>query len=140
MNARRRGYLRAVIPDDAAGRPLTPGEQTAIADLEQRLRLDTVVPGHEKPSGARPVRFGRARRRAVGRSAGAVPLVALGITAVALFVLVVVVNAGLLGAAAVLVSVVATALVWPLLPAQFGGPLRPPRRPYRSRSPLRRPS
>jgi hypothetical protein len=126
------GYLGAVIPDDAAGRPLTPGEQTAIADLERRLLLDTVVPGHDKPTGAR---FGRARRPVVEKPAAAVPLLALGVTAVGLLVVVVVVGAGLLGAAAVLASVVATALLWPLLPARVGGPIRPARHPFRARRP-----
>jgi hypothetical protein len=136
MNRPGQGYLGAVLPDDAAGRPLTPGEQTAIADLERRLLLETVVPGHEKPRAARPVRFGRARRPAAHKPAVAVPLLALGVAAVGLLVLVVLIGAGLLGAAAVLASVVATALLWPLLPARIGGPVRPARRPL----PARRPS
>jgi hypothetical protein len=127
-----------VIPDDTAGRPLTPGEQAAIADLERRFLLDAAAPGHDHPVVARPTRFGRARRRSVGRSRAAVPLVALFVTALVLIALVIVVGAGVLGAAAVLVSVVGTALVWPLVPARFGGPGRSLRRPVRSRGPVRR--
>ena len=138
MNGPLRGYISAVIPDDTAGRPLTPGEQAAIADLERRFLLDAPAPGHDHPVVARPTRFGRARRRVVGRSTAAVPLVALLGTAVVLVALVLVVGGGLLGDAAVLMSVVGTALVWPLLPARFGGPVRPPRRPFRPRGPVRR--
>ena len=51
------------------------------------------------------------------------PLTALLVAGVAL-VVVAVLTGGLLGAAAVLVSVVVTAFVWPLLPPGVGGPLR----------------
>jgi hypothetical protein len=127
-----------VIPDDTAGRPLTPGEQAAIADLERRFLLDAPAPGHDRPIVARPTRFGRARRRVVGRSTSAVPLVTLLGTAVGLVALVLVSGGGLLGSAAVLMSVLGTALIWPLLPARFGGPVRPPRRPFRPRGPVGR--
>jgi hypothetical protein len=138
VNGHREGYLTAVIPDDTAGQPLTPGEQAAIADLERRFLLDAAAPGHDHPFVTRPTRLGRTRRRTIGRSTAAVPLVALFVTAVVLVALVIVVGAGVLGAAAVLLSVVATALVWPLVPARFGGPVRSPRRPVRSRGPVRR--
>ena len=51
------------------------------------------------------------------------PLAALLGAGVVLVVVAVLVG-GLLGAAAVLVSVVVTAFVWPLLPSGLGGPLR----------------
>ena len=114
MNHHAFGYHTGVIPDDAAGRPLSPTELATIADLEQRL-LDAPAPAR--------VRGSRPRRRAWRRSANAVPLAALlgaGVVLVAVAVLV----GGLLGAAAVLVSVVVTAFVWPLLPYGLGGPLR----------------
>jgi len=44
-------------------------------------------------------------------------------------VVVAILAGGLLGAAAVLVSVAVTAFVWPLLPSAVGGPLRPRRLP-----------
>jgi threonine dehydrogenase-like Zn-dependent dehydrogenase len=128
-----------VIPDDTAGRPLTPGEQAAIADLERRLLLDNPVPVRDLAV-APPVRVGSsARRRLRTPVTSVVPLVALLGAGCLLIALLVVIGAGLLGAAAVLVSVVATALVWPLLPTRWGGPVRParpPRRPYRSRGQL----
>ena len=113
-----------MIPDDTAGRPLTPGEKAAIADLERRLLLSTrapvrnlgVVPPARIGSGAR-------RRPRPSPSRGpAAPLVALLGTACVLVALLAVVGVGVLGAVAVLVSVVATALAWSLLPARFGGP------------------
>ncbi len=125
-----------MIPDDTAGRPLTPGEQAAIADLERRLLLDDPVPVRDLPV-APPVRVGSpARRRPRTPVPSAVPLVALLGTACLLIALLVVLGGGVLGALAVLLSVVATALVWPLLPPRWGGPMRParaPRRPYRAR-------
>ncbi len=128
-----------MIPDDTAGRPLTPGEQAAIADLERRLLLDNPVPVRDL-SVAPPVRVGSSVRRRVRTPvASVVPLVALLGTGCLLVALLVVIGGGVLGAAAVLVSVVATALVWPLLPTRWGGPVRParpPRRPYRSRGQL----
>ncbi len=139
MNGRGPGYPPVVIPDDTAGRPLTPGEQAAIADLERRLLLDDPVPVRDLGV-APPVRVGSSARRRPGPSVqSALPLVALLGTACLLVALLVVVGGGLLGALAVLVSVVATALVWPLLPTRWGGPVRParpPRRPYRSRGQL----
>jgi hypothetical protein len=112
-----------VIPDDTAGRPLTPGEKAAIADLERRLLLSTRAPVRNLAV-VPPVRIGSgARRRPVPSSRGpAVPLVALLGTACVLVALLAVVGVGVLGAVAVLVSVVATALGWSLLPARFGGP------------------
>jgi hypothetical protein len=123
-----------VIPDDTAGRPLTPGELAAIADLEQRLLLETRTPVRNL-RGVRPVRVGRSGRLRSGISSRlTLPLLALLVTACALIGLVAAVGAGLLGAASVLVSVVATALAWSLLPARFGGPVRP----YRLRGRLPR--
>ncbi len=113
MNHHAFGYHTAVIPDDAAGRPLSPTELATIADLEQRL-LDAPAPARMR--GYRP-------RRAWRRSANTVPLAALLGAGVVLVVVAVLVG-GLLGAAAVLVSVVVTAFVWPLLPSGLGGPLR----------------
>ena len=117
MKNRTIGYHPAVIPDDAAGRPLSPTELATIADLERRLLVDGPVPVRRRP-------------RAWYRSATGVPLAAL---LVAGFLLLVVVTAlaggGLLGAAAVLVSVVVTAFAWPLLPPALGGPVRARRRP-----------
>ena len=109
------GYHPAVIPDDAAGRPLSPTELATIADLEQRLLLDAPAPV-------------RARRsREWYRSANVVPLAAL-VTAGVLLVVVAAIVGGPLGAAAVLVTIVATAFAWPLLPPTLGGPRRPRRR------------
>jgi hypothetical protein len=128
-----------VIPDDTAGRPLTPGEQAAIADLERRLLLDDPVPVRDLAV-APPVRLGSsARRRPAAPVASVLPLAALLGTACLLVALLVVVGGGFLGAVAVLLSTVATALVWPLLPTRWGGPVRParaPRRPYRTRGQL----
>ena len=137
MNAHEQGYFAAVIPDDRAGRPLTPGEQAAIADLERRLLLDTPVPVRERLAVARPVRVGpTAARRTRGPRPSAVPLIALLGTGCLLIAVLSVAGGGLLGATAVLASVLATAVLWPLLPAQLGGPVRPARRPYRTRGPL----
>ncbi len=123
MNGERPGYLLAVIPDDTAGRPLTPGERAAIADLERRLLLDAPAPVRDRVAVARPARFhGSTSRRPF--ASPVVPLVALLGTGVLLIVLAALVGAGVLGAIAVLVTVVATALAWPLLPAGLGGPVR----------------
>jgi hypothetical protein len=113
------GYHRAVIPDDAAGRPLSPTELATIADLEQRLLLEAPVPTRGRGTGPRRHRW--------RRSANVVPL-ALLLTAGVLLVVVATVVGGLLAAAAVVVSVVLTAFAWPLLPPELGGPLRPRRR------------
>jgi hypothetical protein len=127
VNGRGPGYPTPVIPDDTAGRPLTPREQAAIADLERRL-LDTRPPVRNLV-GATAVRVGRpTRRRSVASSATVVPLVALLGVACVLVALLGVAGVGALGAAAVLVSVVATAMVWSLLPARFGGAGRSRRR------------
>ena len=137
MNDPRPGYSRVVIPDDTAGRPLTPGEQAAIADLERRLLLDTPAPTRNLAV-ARPVRVGRSVRRSASPPTAAVPLIALLGTACLLIGLLGVIGVGLLGGVAVLVSVVATALVWPLLPARLGGPARPVRRAFGPRGRLSR--
>ncbi len=130
MNGGRPGYLLAVIPDDTAGRPLTPGERAAIADLERRLLLDAPPPVRDRVAVARPVRVhGSTPPRPV--ASPVVPLVALLGAGVLLIVLAAVVGAGVLGAIAVLVSVVASALAWPLLPAGLGGPVRLVPRPRR---------
>jgi hypothetical protein len=113
------GYHPDVIPDDAAGRPLSPTELATIADLEQQLLLDASAPVRGRAAGL--------RRRAWYRSANAVPLAAL-VIAGALLVVVAALAGGPLGAGAVLVSVVATAFAWPLLPSRLGGPARPHRR------------
>jgi hypothetical protein len=119
-----------VIPDDTAGRPLTPGERAAIADLERRLLLDPPAPVRDRVAVARPARFhGSTSRRPI--ASPVVPLVALLGTGVLLIVLAAVVGAGLPGAVAVRVAVVATALAWPLLPAGLGGPVRVAPRPRR---------
>ena len=107
------GYHPAVIPDDAAGRPLSPTELATIADLERRL-LDGPAPVRRKP-------------RAWFRSANGVPLAALLGAGVLLVVVTVLGGGGLLGVAAVIVSVVVTAFAWPLLPPTLGGPARPRR-------------
>jgi hypothetical protein len=134
------GYSRGVIPDDTAGRPLTPGEQAAIAALERQLLLDTPAPVRNLAV-VRPVRVGRsAGRRSLTPPTAAAPLIALLATACALIGLLGVIGVGVLGGMAVLVSVVATALVWLSLPARFGGPARRLRRPYRTRGRLPRPS
>ena len=116
-----------MIPDDAAGRPLSPTELDTIADLERRLLLDLPTPR---------VRGGRPRRHAWLRSANTAPLAALLVAGVVLVVAAGVSGAGLLGVGAVLLSVVATAFAWPLLPRGLGGPLRP-RRFSRLRRPVR---
>ena len=108
------GYHPAVIPDDAAGRPLSPTELATIADLERRLLVDGPAPVRRKP-------------RVWFRSANGVPLVALLGAGLLLVVVTVLGGGGLLGAAAVIVSVVVTAFAWPLLPARLGGPVRPRR-------------
>lgn len=131
MNGCGPGYSSAVIPDDTAGRPLTPREQAAIADLEQRL-LDTRAPVRNLVV-APPRRVGRpVRRRSLASSTAVVPLVALLGVACVLIGLLCVVGGGVLGAAAVLGSIVATAMVWSLLPARFGGAGRSPRRTLRA--------
>jgi hypothetical protein len=125
-----------VIPDDTAGRPLTPREQATIADLERQLLLDPPALVRNLAV-VRPVRVGRsAGRRSLTSPMAAVPLIALLATACALIGLLGVIGVGVLGAAAVLVSVAATALAWSLLPARFGGPARRPL--YRTRSRLPR--
>jgi hypothetical protein len=111
-----------VIPDDTAGRPLTPGEQAAIADLERRLLLETPAPVRDRRVGSGSVRLRRARTM---QTAGPL-LVRLGA------------GGGLLGAATVLLSVVAAAAVWRLLPAGLGGPVLPSRRLFRTRGPIHR--
>lgn len=137
MNGCGQGYSTAVIPDDTAGRPLTPGEQAAIADLEQRL-LDVRVPVRDLGV-TRPVRVGHSTRRvSLNRPTVAAPLVALLGMACVLIALLGVVGVGVLGAAAVLVSVVATAMVWSLLPVRFGGAGRLLRRTGRARGRLPR--
>ena len=112
-----------MIPDDTAGRPLTPGEKAAIADLERRLLLSTRAPVRNLAL-VRPAGGGSSARRRPGVAARgpAAPLVALLGTACVLIALLAVVGVGVLGAVTVLVSVVATALVWSLLPPRFGGP------------------
>lgn len=127
-----------MIPDDTAGRPLTPGEQAAIADLEQRFLLHAPAPDR-RSAVARPGRIGpRGSRRMIGSSpsSATLPLIALLGVAVVLVAVLAVVGGGLLGGAAVLASVVGTALLWPMLPTRFGGPVRPARRPYRTRGQL----
>ena len=118
MNSDTFGYHPAVIPDDAAGRPLSPSELATIADLERRLLLE--CPAH---SGGRAR---RSPRRGWYRSANAAPLKALVVVGIPL-VVVAVLTGGLLGAGAVLLSVVVTAFAWPLLPRGVGGPLCPRR-------------
>ena len=122
------GYHPAVIPDDAAGRPLSPTELDTIADLERRLLLDIPAP---RVRGA-----GRPRRGAWLRSANTVPLAALLVAGAVLVMVAGAAGAGLVGVGAVLLSVVATAFAWPLLPGGLGGPVRP-RRFSRSRRPTR---
>jgi hypothetical protein len=112
------GYHPAVIPDDAAGRPLSPSELAMIADLEQRLLLETPEPVR--------ARAWRSPRRRWYRSANAAPLTALVVVGIPL-VVVAMLTGGLLGAGAVLLSVVVTAFAWPLLPRGVGGPLCPRR-------------
>jgi hypothetical protein len=114
------GYHPGVIPEDAAGRPLSPTELATIADLEKRLLIDGTAPAQSRPAGQ--------RHRAWYRSANGIPLAALLGAGVLLVVVAGVGRAGLLGIAAVLASVVVTAFVWPLLPAGLGGPVRPRRR------------
>ncbi|HEX8519092.1 MAG TPA: hypothetical protein VF667_05825 [Pseudonocardia sp.] len=127
-----------MIPDDTAGRPLTPGEQAVIADLERRFLLDSSVPVRERVAVRAAGVGSTARPGPTGARQTAGPLLALLGTALALVAAVVVVGGGPLGVAAVLVSVVATALAWPLLPVALGGPVRPARPPYRSRGAVRR--
>lgn len=118
MKADTFGYHPAVIPDDAAGRPLSPSELAMIADLEQRLLLATPEPVR--------ARARRSPRRGWYRSANAAPLTALAVVGIPL-VVVAALTGGLLGAGAVLLSVVVTAFAWPLLPRGVGGPLCPRR-------------
>jgi hypothetical protein len=108
-----------VIPDDAAGRPLSPTELDTIADLERRLLLDIPAP---RVRGA-----GKSRRHAWLRSANTAPLTALLVAGVLLMVAAGLTGAGLFGVGAVALSVVATAFAWPLLPRGLGGPVRPRR-------------
>jgi hypothetical protein len=133
VNGDGQGYIRLVIPDDTAGRPLTPGEQAAIADLERRLLLEAPAPLRERRAGRHPVRIRRARPV---QTAG--PLLVLLGTGFLLVAVLIAGGGGLLGAAAVLLSVVATAALWPLLPTGLGGPVRPRRRLYRTRGPVSR--
>ena len=109
------GYHTAVIPDDAAGRPLSPTELATIADLERRLLVDAPTAVRRRP-------------RAWFRSANGVPPAALLGAGVLLVVVTVLGGGGPVGVAAVLVSVVVTAFIWPLLPPSLGGPVRPRRR------------
>ena len=118
MKADTFGYHPAVIPDDAAGRPLSPSELAMIADLEQRLLLETPEPVR--------ARARRSPRQRWHRSANAAPLTALVVVGIPL-VVVAMLTGGLLGAGAVLLSVVVTAFAWPLLPRGVGGPLCPRR-------------
>ena len=111
--------MSVVLPDDTAGRPLTPGEQAAIADLERRFLIEAPAPVRDRLVGAGSTR--RGRRRAVQ---GAGPLLALLGVGIVLVVGLIVVHTGLLGVAAVLASVAGTAALWPLLPPRFGGPVR----------------
>ena len=111
------GYHPAVIPDDAAGRPLSPTELATIADLERRLLVDAPTPVRRRPG-------------AWYRSANGIPLGALLAAGVLLVVVTVLGGGGPVGTAAVVVSVVVTAFAWPLLPPSLGGPVRP-RRPRR---------
>jgi hypothetical protein len=122
-----------VIPDDTAGRPLTPGEQAAIADLERRLLLETPAPVRDRRVGSGSVRLRRARTM---QTAG--PLLVLLGAAILLVAVAIVAGGGLLGAATVLLSVVAAAAVWRLLPAGLGGPVLPSRRLFRTRGPIHR--
>jgi hypothetical protein len=115
-----------VIPDDTAGRPLTAAERAAIEDLEVRIRLNTPVPGHDR---RRRGRLAAVRRQPGTPRTSAAPLVGLLGTAAIMTALILVGGGGLLGVTAVLASVAATALLWPLLPAGLGGPVRPPGRP-----------
>ncbi len=118
MNTHPFGYHPAVIPDDAAGRPLSPSELATIADLERRLLLECPA----RPGG----RARRSPRRGWYRSANAAPLTVLVVVGIPL-VVVAALTGGLLGAGAVLLSVVVTAFAWPLLPRGLGGPLYPRR-------------
>jgi hypothetical protein len=133
------GYACAVFPD----RPLTPAERAVIADLERRLRLDTHVPERSAASiaadVARSVRAqpsgARTRRSQFVRRLLTVPVITLvGISGV-LLAASVVAGLNIVGAVAVLASVVATAVVWGLLPAEFGGPVTPPNPPSRGVDP-----
>jgi len=116
-----------VIPDDAAGRPLSPNELATIADLERQLLVDTPIPDRVRGAGRRRRRGWRGWRR----TANTTPLAALLVAGVLLMVVAGLAGAGLLGALAVLVSVVVTAFAWPLLPRGLGGPVRPRRLPRR---------
>ena len=136
----QKGYACAVFPD----RPLTPAERAVIADLERRLLLKTPVQERsaasiaaavdrsvrsQQPARSRTVRMRFARRLLT------VPVIALvGISGV-LLAASVVAGLNIVGAVAVLASVVATAVVWGLLPAEFGGPVTPPNPPSRGVDP-----
>lgn len=118
MNTHLFGYHTAVIPDDAAGRPLSPSELATIADLEQQLLL-------KSPAPARGRRRGFPRQHWY-RSTNAAPLTALLVLCLPL-VAIALLTGGLLGAGSVLLSIVVTAFAWPLLPRGLGGPLCPRR-------------
>lgn len=135
----QKGYVCAVFPD----RPLTPAERAVIVDLERRLLLETPVPERSAASiaaaVARSVRSQPAKSRTArlrfARRLLTVPVIALvGISGVLLAVSVVA-GLNIVGAVAVLASVVATAVVWGLLPAEFGGPVTPPNPPSRGVDP-----
>ena len=123
-------------------RPLTPAERAVIADLEKRLLLHTPVP-ERSAAGIRAdvARAVRGHPAAARRPRGwitrqlTVPVVALVGTTAVLLLIAALVGVSVLGAAAVVASVLATALVWRLLPADLGGPVRPPKPPSRGRNP-----
>ena len=117
MNHHAFGYHPAVIPDDAAGRPLSPTELATIADLEQRL-LDAPAPARVRGSRRRGDARGAGRRTSCRWPRSSVAGVVLVVVAV--------LAGGLLGAAAVLVSVVVTAFAWPLLPSAARRPAAAP--------------
>lgn len=121
MKADTFGYHHAVIPDDAAGRPLSPSELATIADLEQRLLLETPEPVR--------ARARRSPRHRWYRSANAGPLTALVVMGIIPLVVAAALTGELLGTGAVLLTVVVTAFVWLLLPRSVGGPRHPPRFP-----------
>ena len=77
----------------------------------------------------------RAGRRRSAQPVG--PLLALLGVACLLVAVLVVIGGGVLGTAAVLVSVAGTAALWLLLPAGLGGPTRPGWRRHRMHRPVR---
>ena len=124
-------------------RPLTPAERAVIADLERRLLLKTPVPERSAASiaaavarsvRAQPSRARTRRSRFVRRLLTVPVIVLVGISGV-LLAASVVAGLNIVGAVAVLASVVATAVVWGLLPAEFGGPVTPPNPPSRGVDP-----